>query len=97
VVACWLWSCELVFPGYCLGLDFSALRVVDYRTHHLISLSVVTEIILQSKVVGFKTARIVEDPIPGQEGLTFYIEINGVPIFAKGTLLTTPLCAFRGY
>jgi len=37
-----------------------------------------------SKKIGFRTVRIVTDPIPNQNGSTFYIEVNGVPVFAKG-------------
>ena len=34
--------------------------------------------------IGFRTSRLVQDPIPGQAGATFYFEINGKPIFMKG-------------
>lgn len=34
--------------------------------------------------IGFRNFRIVQEPIPGQIGLTFYFEINNLPIFAKG-------------
>jgi len=37
-----------------------------------------------SKNIGFRTVRIVTDPIPNQNGSTFYIEVNGIPVFAKG-------------
>lgn len=39
---------------------------------------------LQFKTVGFRDVRVVEAPVPGQEGATFGLEVNGVNVFAKG-------------
>ncbi|TPX30933.1 beta-galactosidase [Synchytrium microbalum] len=35
--------------------------------------------------IGFRTTRLVQEPIPGQKGQTFFFEVNDVPIFAKGS------------
>ncbi|XP_048365176.1 beta-mannosidase isoform X2 [Sphaerodactylus townsendi] len=35
--------------------------------------------------VYFRTVELVEDPIPGSPGLSFYFRINGFPIFMKGS------------
>lgn len=35
--------------------------------------------------IGFRTIRLVQDPISGQKGQTFYFEVNEIPIFAKGS------------
>lgn len=37
-----------------------------------------------SRMVGFRDARIITEPIPGQNGSSFYIQVNNLPIFAKG-------------
>ena len=36
-----------------------------------------------SRKIGFRSVRLVTEPIPHQNGSTFYIEVNQVPIFAK--------------
>ncbi|KAG8537661.1 hypothetical protein GDO81_024126, partial [Engystomops pustulosus] len=33
----------------------------------------------------FRTVELVEEPIDGSPGLSFYININGIPIFLKGS------------
>jgi beta-mannosidase len=53
-------------------------------TFHPTSTSNSSQVQEQTVSVGFRKARIVQDPIKGQEGLTFYIEVNNVPVFAKG-------------
>uniref|UniRef100_A0A8D8RNN4 beta-mannosidase n=3 Tax=Cacopsylla melanoneura TaxID=428564 RepID=A0A8D8RNN4_9HEMI len=39
----------------------------------------------KSVAIGFRTIRIVQDPVPNKKGLTFYFLVNNVPIFAKGS------------
>lgn len=36
-----------------------------------------------SQTVGFRSVRIVTDPLP--DGATFYFEVNRVPVFIKGS------------
>eukprot|EP01114_Cavostelium_apophysatum_P010650 TRINITY_DN2464_c0_g1_i1.p1 TRINITY_DN2464_c0_g1~~TRINITY_DN2464_c0_g1_i1.p1 ORF type:complete len:818 (+),score=180.58 TRINITY_DN2464_c0_g1_i1:25-2478(+) len=38
----------------------------------------------RTKQIGFRTAELITDAIPGQNGSAMYFQINGVPIFAKG-------------
>lgn len=53
--------------------------VVRYLTPH-------GELELEKSVtIGFRTIRIVQDPVPNSKGLTFYFSVNDVPIFAKGS------------
>jgi len=33
----------------------------------------------------FRTVELVQEPIPGSPGLSFYFKINGQPIFMKGS------------
>lgn len=40
---------------------------------------------VQSKRVGFRRVRIVQDELEGQEGRSFYFEVNGVRIFCGGS------------
>ncbi|CAG2117852.1 unnamed protein product, partial [Medioppia subpectinata] len=42
------------------------------------------EVSAQTKRIGFRTIRLVQSPTPG-DGLTFYFEVNGHPVFAKGS------------
>ncbi|KAH0615885.1 hypothetical protein JD844_026487 [Phrynosoma platyrhinos] len=35
--------------------------------------------------VYFRTVELVEEPIPGSPGLSFYFRINGIPVFMKGS------------
>ncbi|PNF17252.1 Beta-mannosidase [Cryptotermes secundus] len=35
--------------------------------------------------IGFRTIELVQEPVESGEGLTFYIKINNVPIFSKGS------------
>ncbi|KAL1461109.1 hypothetical protein WDU94_013040 [Cyamophila willieti] len=39
----------------------------------------------KSVAIGFRTIRIVQDPVQNKKGLTFYFLVNNVPIFAKGS------------
>eukprot|EP00727_Mastigamoeba_balamuthi_P002336 m51a1_g121 putative beta-mannosidase isoform 1 (1148) ;mRNA; r:403952-409163 len=36
------------------------------------------------KKIGFRTAEVVQEPIPGEQGLSFYFRINGVKVWTKG-------------
>ena len=39
-----------------------------------------------SKMLGFRSVQLVEDPMPGQNnGLSFYLKINNIPVFLKGS------------
>ncbi|CAG2100526.1 unnamed protein product [Medioppia subpectinata] len=42
------------------------------------------EVSAQTKRIGFRTIRLVQSTTPG-DGLTFYFEVNGQPVFAKGS------------
>jgi beta-mannosidase len=40
---------------------------------------------------GFRTARVVQEPLVDQEGLTFLFEVNGIRIFCGGESVQTRL------
>ncbi|KAL8277704.1 hypothetical protein RQP46_009826 [Phenoliferia psychrophenolica] len=40
---------------------------------------------MQTKKVGFRRLRVVQEPLEGQEGTSFYFEVNNVPIFCGGS------------
>ncbi len=54
--------------------------------YSLIALLETDNLVLDSleKKIGIRTVRIVENPDPDGIGKNFYIELNGVPVFAKG-------------
>ena len=39
----------------------------------------------QSKRIGFRRARVVEEPLKDQEGRSFFFEVNGIRIFCGGS------------
>ena len=39
----------------------------------------------QTKTIGFRRVRLVEERLKDQEGLSFFFEINNVPIFCGGS------------
>ncbi|KAI5108220.1 beta-mannosidase precursor, partial [Silurus meridionalis] len=43
------------------------------------------ELFHAERLVGFRTVELVQEPIPGSSGLSFYFRINGQPIFLKGS------------
>lgn len=52
---------------------------VTFETYDLSIISV------KHKMVGFRTVKLVQEPIPNSPGLSFYFEINDRPIFIKGS------------
>jgi len=42
------------------------------------------EIDKSKKEIGFRSVQVITEPIQGQQGATFYFNINGVAVFAKG-------------
>jgi beta-mannosidase len=45
-------------------------------------------------MIGFREIKIVEEPIEGQDGATFGLNVNGIPVFAKGSNFI-PIDAFE--
>ncbi|KAF6019508.1 manba [Bugula neritina] len=41
--------------------------------------------VTKSKHIGFRTVELIQQPIKGAKGLSFYFKINGQPIFMKGS------------
>ena len=51
-----------------------------------IEISIGAETIAKSETIGFRSVALIQNPIKDskQDGLTFFFEINNVPIFLKG-------------
>ncbi|XP_040274156.1 beta-mannosidase isoform X2 [Bufo bufo] len=70
-------SVDLWWPnGYGLQTGYNMSVTFHFGGEYLIE---------KSTKVYFRTVELVEEPIEGSPGLSFYIKINGIPIFLKGS------------
>jgi beta-mannosidase len=58
---------------YSLSVSFLPTGATVHRTEQYVT-----------QMIGFRTFDIIQQPIAGQRGLSFFFEVNGLPIFAKG-------------
>jgi len=66
-------------------LVFSRIPFVTvFFTYFVLFLSALIPSFMSSQAY-FRTVELVQEPIPGSPGLSFYFRINGRPIFIKGS------------
>ncbi|CAJ0915443.1 unnamed protein product [Ranitomeya imitator] len=68
--------------GWIVNFEKSRLNPETVQTFLGIQLD---SVFILSMQIYFRTVELVEEPVGGSPGLSFYMKINGVPIFLKGS------------